>query len=136
MNLKITGLQVDAGSGEGSRGGRVIGHDGKGNPIYASSKHGLPPRTGATMGEAIAMSSPSGGMSKRSKKAATERLSKALFGEGGLKSPTHPDNLKISEGEQKEKDLKYAKFLRGLAAQGMGPRKHTKEAEKLEAKWK
>ncbi len=135
MELKIFGLKVDAG-GEGSRGGRVIGHDGKGNPIYASTKHGLPTRTGSTMGEAIAMSSPSGRMSKRSKKAATERLSKSLFGEGGLKSPSHPDNLKISEEKQKEKDLKFAKQLRELAAKGMGPRKHIKEAEKLEAKWK
>ena len=132
MKLQITGLKVDVG-GEGSRGGHVIGHDGKGNPIYASSKHGLPARTGATMGEAIAMSSPSGSMSKRSKKAATERLSKSLFGEGGLKKP----EPKIPTGEEaKEKDLKFAKQLRELAAQGMGPRKHIKEAEKLEAKWK
>ena len=38
MNLKITGLKVDAGSGEGSRGGRVIGHSSSGEPIYASKK--------------------------------------------------------------------------------------------------
>lgn len=34
MNLKITGLKIDQG-GEGSRGGKIIGHTTSGKPIYA-----------------------------------------------------------------------------------------------------
>lgn len=44
----------------------------------------LPPRTANTMSDAIAMSSPSGRMSKRAKSAATKALSVALFGPNGL----------------------------------------------------
>ena len=39
MNLTITGLKVDAGGGEGSRGGKVIGHTSSGKPIYLNPKH-------------------------------------------------------------------------------------------------
>lgn len=35
MNLKITGLKVDA-TGEGSRGGHIIGHTSSGKPIYGA----------------------------------------------------------------------------------------------------
>ena len=38
MNI-ITGLKVDAGTGAGSRGGKVIGRTGSGIPIYAHGKH-------------------------------------------------------------------------------------------------
>lgn len=38
MNLKITGLKVDA-TGEGSRGGKIIGHTSSGRPIYGSHGH-------------------------------------------------------------------------------------------------
>lgn len=38
MNLAITGLKVDA-KGEGSRGGKIIGHTSSGKPIYASHGH-------------------------------------------------------------------------------------------------
>ncbi len=34
MILQITGLKVDAGSGPGSRGGRIIGHTSGGKPVY------------------------------------------------------------------------------------------------------
>ena len=37
MNLKITGLNVDG--GEGSRGGKVIGHTSSGKPIYSDHGH-------------------------------------------------------------------------------------------------
>ncbi len=125
MNLTIKKLRVDAG-GEGSRGGHIIGHTGSGKPVY--SKSGLPARTGATMGEAIAMSSPSGRMSKRSKEAATKRLSTALFGEGGLEAP------KMKQPSAKTSDLRRAKEMHSLADAGMGPRKHRKAAEELEKK--
>jgi len=87
----------------------------------------LPPRTLETMGEAIALSSPSGRMSKRARKAAERRLSTALFGEGGL-APPH-----ASQGDPIEVLLRRAKELRDLAARGMRPRAHVKEAERLEA---
>lgn len=38
MELAIEGLKVDAG-GEGSRGGKIIGHTSSGKPIYASARH-------------------------------------------------------------------------------------------------
>lgn len=37
MNLKITGLKVDVG-GEGSRGGKIVGHTSGGKPIYAGKR--------------------------------------------------------------------------------------------------
>lgn len=37
MNLQITGLKVDA--GEGSRGGKIVGHTKSGKPIYMSHGH-------------------------------------------------------------------------------------------------
>ena len=37
MNLQITGLKVDM--GEGSRGGKVVGHTSSGKPVYATFKH-------------------------------------------------------------------------------------------------
>ena len=37
-NLKITGLKIDA-TGEGSRGGKIVGHTTSGKPIYASAKN-------------------------------------------------------------------------------------------------
>jgi len=45
----------------------------------------LPPRTADTMSDAIALSSPSGKMSKRQRALAEKRLSEKLFGPGGLK---------------------------------------------------
>lgn len=85
----------------------------------------LPERTGDTMGEAIALSSPSGRMSGRSRKAAQERLGKALFGDY---IPAGP-----KQWDAKEKLLHRAKYLRDLASHGMSVRKFTKEADKLEA---
>ena len=38
MNIKITGLRIDAG-GEGSRGGVVIGRTSGGKPIYKNHEH-------------------------------------------------------------------------------------------------
>jgi hypothetical protein len=87
----------------------------------------LPSRTLDTMGEAIALSSPSGRMSKRARKVAERRLSTALFGEAGL-APPH-----VSQGDPVETLLRRARELRDLAARGMRPRAHVKEAERLEA---
>lgn len=85
-----------------------------------------------TMVDAIAMSSPSGRMSKAQRKRNHDRLVKMLFGEEGLsalapKLPPQPTD--------KERDLRHAKFLRELAARGMKPRANIKEAERLEAKY-
>ena len=60
------------------------------------NKHNpLPDRSLDTMSEAIAMSSPSGRQSERSRQAARQRLSTALFGPGGLQ--------KSGPGEEQKK---------------------------------
>ncbi len=38
MDLKMTNLRVDA-SGEGSRGGKIVGHTSGGKPIYGVHNH-------------------------------------------------------------------------------------------------
>lgn len=79
------------------------------------------------MGEAIALSSPSGKMSKRARKAANQRLFVALFGDGGC---LKPQPLATS---RKDILLRRAKELRELAARGMHVRSYPKEAARLEA---
>ena len=85
----------------------------------------LPARTADTMSDAIALSSPSGRMSKRARAASEKRLLDALFGPAGLQPepPTARTPAMIRS---------YAAFLRGLADKGMQPRVHRREAEKLE----
>lgn len=78
-------------------------------------------------GEAIALSSPSGRMSKRARKAAMERLFVELFGDGECLRPQLPAQL-----SEREKMLAQAKRLRELAARGMSVRKYLREAERLE----
>lgn len=87
----------------------------------------LPPRTADTMSMAIALSSPSGRMSKRARAAAEKRLAEALFGTGGIPrpEPKQPSN--------KERLLQQAARLRDLAARGMRVSAFTKEAVRLEA---
>lgn len=82
------------------------------------------------MSEAIAMSSPSGSMSKSARAAAEKRLSTALFGEGGLKrsEPEQPTEY--------ESLIMQAKELRELADRGMKPRAYKKKADELEARAK
>lgn len=94
----------------------------------------LPNRTLDTMSEAIALSSPSGRMSKRSHKAAMKRLSIALFGPNGLQKEPLPQ---ITKSEQLRN---HVKMLRDLANSGMCVKKYNriadleeKEAEKLES---
>lgn len=87
----------------------------------------LPPRTADTMSLAIAISSPSGRMSNRARKAAQRQLSVALFGEGGYQKPSPPQPTK------KERLLQQAARLRDLAARGMRPRAFIRDAQALEA---
>ena len=94
----------------------------------AKSKEKLPARTADTMSEAIAMSSPSGRQSKRSKDAASKRLAKSLFGEKGLQRPT------VTQPSDELVLRRRASELRGLADRGMSPRKHRKAADELEKK--
>ncbi len=84
-------------------------------------------RTLDTMSDAIALSSPSGKMSKQARKEADKRLSMALFGPEGLKAPS------CAPEPEKDKLLRQAAELRSLAARGMHPRKYLKEAKRLEA---
>jgi len=87
----------------------------------------LPKRTANTMSDAIALSSPSGKMSKRARRDAERRLSLALFGPGGSPKP------KTVQPSKRERLLRQAKTLRGLADRGMSVRKFNREATKLEA---
>lgn len=91
------------------------------------AKTELPERTLDTMGEAISLTSPSGKMSSRARKAANERLSKSLFGEAGLEAPKGRDVPEI------ERLRNRARELRGLAERGMKPIAFSKEADALEA---
>ncbi len=86
----------------------------------------LPTRTADTMSEAIALSSPSGRMSKAARTRAEKRLAKSLFGEGGLQRGEVP---------QPSEELvlrRQAIQLRGLADRGMSPKKNRAAASKLE----
>ncbi len=80
--------------------------------------------------DAIALSSPSGRMSKRARKAALDRISRELFGDGTCLAPT------VRQESEEERDMRTAKNYRGLASRGMHPRKYIKEALRLEGKWK
>lgn len=88
----------------------------------------LPPRSGNTMSDAIAISSPNGRMSKRAKDAAVKRLGVALFGPGGLQRATPP------QPTERERLLREAANCRDLAARGMRPRAFIKQAEWCEAR--
>ena len=83
-----------------------------------------------TMSEAIALSSPSGRMSKRSLKAAQERIREELFGKEGLKQVFPLQSTEV------ESLLRQARELRELAARGMKPRAYIRKAEELESKAK
>lgn len=87
----------------------------------------LPLRDLSTMAEAIALSSPSGRMSKRSRLAADRRLSLALFGPEGLQGPI------VTQPSEREYLLRKAGEFRDFAARGLSPRKYNREADKLEA---
>ncbi len=69
--------------------------------------------------------SPSGHVSKRSRKAYLERARQELFGDG-LPYP------QIEQPTRKEVLLQRAAMWRELAARGVGPRKHIKAAEAAE----
>lgn len=87
----------------------------------------LPKRTADTMSDAIALSSPSGRMSKRARQAAESRLHLALFGPAGLqRDPPEPQRTPASLRS-------YAATLRDLADRGMRPRVHRKLAAEIDA---
>lgn len=84
-----------------------------------------PERSLDTMSEAIALSSPSGKMSKRARAQADERFRRMLFGDG-LPYPTCP------QPSEREKLLRDAKMFRGLAGRGMSPRQYNRQTAQLE----
>ena len=91
-----------------------------------------PRRTLDTMSEAIAMSSPSGRMSERSRKAARKRLSAALFGPNGeIWQPTVPDKTEYDMARIKAL-TERARLLHSLADSGLHPRRNRKEARRCE----
>lgn len=81
-----------------------------------------------TMGDAIALSSPSGRMSKRARTAALKRLHDELFGPEGLQPAPVP------QPSEREALLRQAGELRELAARGMKPRAYLRRAIALEAR--
>ena len=89
----------------------------------------MPKRTLDTMSDAIAMSSPSGRISKAASRRADKRLSLALFGPNGLPYPS------CDQPSKRDIDLRYAKELRTLAKRGMCTRKYNRMADKIEAKY-
>jgi hypothetical protein len=86
----------------------------------------LPKRTSDTMADAISMSSPNGRVSKSAKQRALKALSAKLFGPEGLQPEAIKEDPSLAL-------YRAAARLRQLAASGMSPRKHLREAEKLEA---
>ncbi|KKL81849.1 hypothetical protein LCGC14_1990680 [marine sediment metagenome] len=78
-----------------------------------------------TFVDVIALTSPSGRMSKRALKATQERIRKELFPDG-LAPPSYPQPTKA------ECLLHQAAELRSLAARGMRPRSYLRKAEALE----
>ena len=93
----------------------------------------LPKRTADTMSDAIALSSPNGRMSKRARKAANDRLAKALFGDHCTREDITGRDERPEKEKKRESLLRTASMLRGLAEKGMHPRKYAKKAAELEA---
>ena len=87
----------------------------------------MPARDLSTMSEAIALSSPSGRMSKRAKERANERLSVALFGPGGLARPTCPQPTRREYLERRIQEC------RDFRDRGFRPRVMAREIARLEA---
>lgn len=83
-----------------------------------------------TMGEAIALSSPNGKMSKAARARATKRLADALFGDRSC------FKVQTEQPTERETLLRRARELRELAARGVKPRAYIKQAEQLEAQAK
>lgn len=92
----------------------------------------LPERNNDTMGEAIALSSPNGTMSKRSRKAAMRRLEVMLFGEAGMAAAITPQRL--PQRTERELLIEQADRLEALADRGMCVRKYRKLAAEFRAK--
>jgi hypothetical protein len=84
-------------------------------------------RSWDTMSEAIALSSPSGSMSKRARKAAEQRLLKMLHESMPPPTPRDPRPGKISQLESR------ILILKGFVERGYRPRVHAKELAKAEA---
>lgn len=78
--------------------------------------------------DAIALTSPSGRVSKRAMKAAQERIRSELFGAALQRA-------EVPQPSEREADLQQAAEFRTLAARGMSPRKHLRIAIALESKW-
>lgn len=95
----------------------------------------LPKRTADTMSDAIALSSPSGRMSKRARAAAEKRLAVALFGPNGLtrEALTGGPVPQPSLAEKLRRDIAMWRDLhaRGVAL-GMKTKKYAKAADAAE----
>lgn len=89
-------------------------------------------RTADTMSDAIALSSPSGRMSKRAREAAQRRLAVALFGPNGEAfKPAEPTERERIEAKATALERSAAN-LRALAERGMKVRAYPKQAARME----
>ncbi len=93
----------------------------------------LPLRTADTMSDAIALSSPSGRMSKRARNAAARKLGEALFGPGGA---TREELMGSGPKPPSEAEYlrQHAARLREFAARGMSPKRFRREADRADAR--
>jgi len=82
--------------------------------------------------------SPSGKISKAARKRAMERYGKEVEEWEASQVETEEEKQVRAQDAQDSKrrqDLSMAKKLHGFADNGFGPKKHRKEALRLEAKW-
>ena len=101
MNLQISGLKVDAGTGAGSRGGVVIGHTSSGKPIYKGKEGGAKhsPRRVERVSVKHQTVSPKDGKSWK--------MRRIEIGKGGISGsvqihPEHHETIKsVKHGESK-----------------------------------
>lgn len=85
-----------------------------------------------TMGMAIALSSPSGRMSKRARTTALARLSAMLATEAATRPPVPVDHAKIRATQVARLENRI-KEMRHFVSSGWKPRAHEREAKRLEA---
>jgi heme oxygenase len=84
------------------------------------------------MSEAIALSSPSGRMSKRARKAANARLAALFQKEMTAIEKKYSKPATDPRIAKRDSLLRHAANLRDLASRGMSPQKFTREATRAE----
>lgn len=86
-----------------------------------------------TLGLDHSLLSPCGKMSKRALDAAKKRAELDIFGPEGAAAFFEGIRIKTAQPADKEYLLRKAAEFRDLASRGIGPRKHMREAVRLES---